>query len=57
MKYLREGDTLVVMADDSFVKTWGEIFGVRVAGQWQGYGTGARKGKALVWPWFLLILM
>lgn len=23
-EYLREGDTLVVMADDSFVKTWGE---------------------------------
>ena len=47
-EYLREGDTLVVMADDSFIKTWGGIFGVRVAGQWQGYGAGARKGKALV---------
>lgn len=23
-EYLREGDTLVVMADDSFIKTWGE---------------------------------
>lgn len=24
-EYLREGDTLVVMADDSFVKTWGNL--------------------------------
>ena len=37
-------------------KDLGGIFGVRVAGQWQGYGTGARKGKALVCL-VLLILM
>ena len=28
---LREGDTLVVMADDTFIPTWGGVFCVCVA--------------------------
>ena len=34
-------------------KDLGGIFGVRVAGQWQGYGAGAGKGKR----WFALALL
>ena len=47
IEYLREGDTLVVMADDSFVKTWGNL---RCSCCWPmaRIRNGARKGKALV---------
>ena len=46
-EYLREGDTLVVMADDSFVKTWGEssVFVLLANGK---DTERCRKGKALV---------
>ena len=46
-EYLREGDTLVVMADDSFIKTWGEssVFVLLANGK---DTERCRKGKALV---------
>ena len=55
-EYLREGDTLVVMADDSFVKTWGEssVF-VLLA---NGKDTEPVPGKGKRWfALALLILM
>lgn len=55
-EYLREGDTLVVMADDSFVQTWGEssVF-VLLA---NGKDTEPVPGKKKRWfALFLLIMM
>ena len=55
-EYLREGDTLVVMADDSFIKTWGEssVF-VLLA---NGKDTEPVPGKGKRWfALALLILM
>lgn len=52
-EYLHEGDTLVVMADDSFVKTWGEssVFVLLANGKDTEPVPG--KGKR----WFALILL
>lgn len=52
-EYLREGDTLVVMADDSFVKTWGEssVFVLLANGKDTEPVPG--KGKR----WFALVLL
>lgn len=55
-EYLREGDTLVVMADDSFVQTWGEssVF-VMLA---NGKDTDPEPGKGKRWlALTLLVLM
>ncbi|MGG6497387.1 UNVERIFIED_CONTAM: TrkA C-terminal domain-containing protein, partial [Bacteroidetes bacterium 56_B9] len=50
---LREGDTLVVMADDSFVQTWGEssVFVLLANGKDNEPVPG--KGKR----WFALLLL
>lgn len=52
-KYLREGDTLVLLADDSFVKTWGEssVFVLLANGKDTEPVPG--RGKR----WFALVLL
>lgn len=52
-EYLREGDTLVVMADDSFVKTWGESSVFMLLANGKDTEPVPRKGKR----WLALILL
>ena len=49
-EYFREGDTLVVMADDSFVQTWGESSVFVMLANGKDTEPVASKGKTLVCP-------
>ena len=52
-EYFREGDTLVVMADDSFVQTWGESSVFVMLANGKDTEPVASKGKR----WFALALL
>lgn len=52
-EYLRDGDTLVVMADDSFVQTWGESSVFVMLANGKDTEPVASKGKR----WFALALL
>ena len=52
-EYFREGDTLVVMADDSFVQTWGESSVFVMLANGKDTEPVASRGKR----WFALILL
>lgn len=52
-EYFREGDTLVVMADDSFVQTWGESSVFVMLANSRDTEPVASRGKR----WFALILL
>lgn len=52
-EYFREGDTVVVMADDSFVQTWGESSVFVMLANGKDTEPVASKGKR----WFALVLL
>ena len=52
-EYFRDGDTLVVMADDSFIQTWGESSIFVMIANGKDTEPVASKGKR----WFALILL